>query len=63
MKASFCNYNKPTPKKVKRIAAALVACATGLGTMGYMVALPIFMYVGGFMFIIGTLIPALYGEE
>jgi hypothetical protein len=63
MKPSIKNITKKTPLLAKKIGAACAAISTGIGTLGYMTSLPMYIHLGAFTFVLSVIIPLLFSED
>lgn len=51
------------PKSAKRWGAMFASLSVGVGTIGYIAAIPFYIHLGGIAFVLSILIPFLFGEE
>jgi hypothetical protein len=63
MKFGIKEFLKPTPAKVRKWRKALAAISAGIGTLGYLAAMPLYIHIGGVCFILSVLIPTFFGES
>jgi hypothetical protein len=63
MKFGLKEFLKPTPVKVQKWRKALAGISAGIGTLGYLAAMPLYIHIGGICFILSILIPTFFGEN
>ena len=63
MKFGFKEWSKPTPKKVKWLAGLFLAIAAGIGGWGFFATLPLLQNIGGFCFVVGTVLPKFFAYD
>jgi hypothetical protein len=63
MKPSIKNISKSTPLIAKKIGGMFAAISTGIGTLGYMTSLDLYIHIGAACFILSVVIPTLFTNE
>ena len=63
MKVSIKNIKKKTPLTAKKIGAACAAISTGIGGLGYVTSMPIYVHIGAIAFVLSVLILLFFAED
>lgn len=50
------------PRSAKKWGAMLASLSAGIGTIGYIAAIPFYIHLGGICFVLSVVIPFLFGE-